>query len=236
MADKPKLLVLDIEWKPTKAYVWSAWDVNIPSNMVYEHGGMLCVGAKWVDGEAFMFSEWEHGHQGMVEGVHALMLEAEAVITYNGDKFDLKKLAGEFLLAGLTPIVVTSIDLLKTVRRLGYFQSGLKFIGPFLGLGDKDETGGFSLWTEVEAGNETAQKKMAKYCAQDVKLTEKLYKKIKPFIVNHPFLGSVGSGGCPTCGSKKLQKRGPRYTRHYQIQRLQCQNCGSWTSGERKKV
>jgi hypothetical protein len=233
---KPKLLVIDIEWRPTKAYVWEAWGVNITSDKVIEHGGLLCVGAKWVDGDAYMFSEWEHGHQGMVEAIHALMLEAEGVITYNGDRFDLKKLSGEFLLAGLTPVVVTSLDLLKTVKRQGYFQNGLKFIGPFLGLGEKDETGGFDLWKKVEAGDAKAQKKMAKYCGQDVRLTERLYKKIKPFITNHPYFGPVGTGGCPTCGSTNLQKRGPRYTRFFQIQRLQCTDCGSWTSGERTKI
>lgn len=234
---QPKILVVDIEWRPTKAYVWSAWGVDITSEKVIEHGGLLCVGARWVGGkEDFLFAEWDLGHQGMVEAIHALIAEADAVVTYNGDKFDLPKLQGEFLLAGLTPMDTTSIDLLKTVRKMGYFQNGLKFIGPFLKLGDKNETGGFSLWTKVEGGDEASQKKMAKYCSQDVRLTEKLYHKIRPFIKNHPYLGPIGEGACPNCGGKKLQKRGPRYTRHFQVQRLQCTDCGSWTSGSRKKV
>lgn len=236
MSENPKILVFDIEWRPTKAYVWQAWGVDITSDKVIEHGGLLCIGAKWVGGEEFLFSEWEHGHQGMVEKAHALISQADAVVGYNSDKFDIPKMQGEFLLAGLPPIDVTSIDLLKAVRKLGYFQNGLKFIGPFLGLGEKNETGGFSLWTKVEAGDTKAQKKMGKYCSQDVRLTERLYKKVRPFIKNHPFLGPIGSGGCPNCGGKKLQKRGPRYTRHYVVQRLQCTDCGSWTSGTRKKV
>lgn len=236
MADKPKILVVDIEWRPTKAYVWQAWGVDITSDKVIEHGGLLCVGAKWVGGEEYMFTEWGHGHQGMVEQIHTLIEEADAVVGYNSDKFDLPKLQGEFLLAGLKPIEVTSIDLLKAVRKLGYFQNGLKFIGPFLGLGEKNETGGFSLWTKVEAGDVKAQAKMAKYCAQDVRLTERLYAKIRPFIKNHPYIGKAGDSGCPNCHSKKLQKRGYRYTRYFQIQRLQCQSCGAWASGTRKKI
>ncbi len=233
---EPKILVLDIEWRPTKAYVWQAWDENIHPEKIIEHGGLLCVGYKWRGKrKTHILSEWEHGHQGMVEGIHAAISEADAVVTYNGDKYDIPKLNGEFLLAGLAPPPpCTSIDLIKTVRKFGYFMNRLGFIGPFLGLGQKVEHEGMALWTKVEAGNRDAQRRMSRYCKQDVDLTEKLYEKVLPYIRNHPHLGLTEREACGACGSKNTQRRGFRYTKAFRIQRIQCTDCGSWHDGQKK--
>jgi hypothetical protein len=235
MADR-KILIWDIEWKPTKAYVWNAWGVNIYPQQVIEHGGLLCFGYKWLgEKNAHVITEWEHGHQGMVEQAHAVMAEADAYVTYNGDRFDIPKMNGEFLLAGLAPLApTTSIDVIKTVKKLGFFMNRLGFIGPFVGIGGKVEHEGMALWTKVENGDENAQGRMKKYCAQDVKLTEKLYKKVLPFIRNHPHLSPKEA--CGACGAKSTQKRGFRYTKSFEIQRLQCTSCGSWSDGTRKKI
>lgn len=233
-----KVLLLDIEWKPTKAYVWQPWQENIMPEKIIEHGGLLCVGLKWLDEKkTYLFSEWEHGHKAMLEETHKMLCEAEAVVTYNGDKFDLRKLDGEFMLHGLPPVPPpTSIDCLKAVRKFGFFMNRLAFIGPFLGLGGKLENGGMSLWVKVDQGDEKAQKKMAKYCIQDVVLLEKLYKKIRPYIRNHPRTKKTVGESCGGCGSHKLQSRGWRYTKAFRIQRIQCTNCGSWQDGKREKI
>lgn len=231
-----KILLLDIEWKPTKAYVWQPWQENITPEKIIEHGGLLCVGLKWLGSkEVVVFSEWEHGHREMVELTHAMLSEAEMAVTYNGDKYDLKKLEGEFLLAGLPPPPTpTSVDVLKAVKKFGFFMNRLGFVAPFLGLGGKLEHEGMALWTKVDKGDEKARKKMVKYCAQDVLLLEKLYKKIRPYIRNHPRTNKTTGHKCGACGSEKLQSRGYRYTKAFRIQRIQCQNCGSWSDGKRE--
>ena len=199
---------------------------------------MLCVGLKFAeDKEVTLLSEWEHGHKEMIKETHRYLSEADAVVTYNGDKYDLKKLEGEFLLAGLPPPPTpTSIDCLKAVKKFGFFMNRLAFVGPFLKLGGKVEHEGFSLWKKVDNGDEKAQNKMAKYCKQDVVLLEKLYKKIRPYIRNHPHTGTTKGLECGACGSTKLQSRGYRRTKSFRIQRVQCQNCGSWSDGKREKV
>lgn len=235
---EPKILFLDLEWRPTKAYVWEPWKQDITPEKIIEHGGLLCVGLKFsTDKEVTLYSDWEHGHNGMVHKVHQMMSEADAVVTYNGDKFDLRKLEGEFLLAGLAPPpTLTSVDCLKAVKKFGFFMNRLGFIGPFLGLGSKVEHEGFSLWTKVNEGDVNAQKRMAKYCKQDVLLLEKLYYKIRPYIRNHPHLGFTQAEQCGACGSVQVQKRGFRRTKTFKIQRLQCQTCGSWMDGKRSKI
>jgi hypothetical protein len=232
-----KILTLDIETRPATAYVWRAWDENIGYEQVIEPGGMICFAAKWLgEPEVFFYSNWTHTHQEMVEAIHALLYEADAVVTYNGDKFDLPKLTGEFVLAGLAPPPpLTSIDVVKTVRKFGFLMNRLAFIGPLLKVGQKVKHEGFALWANVLAGDEKAQAKMRRYNIQDVVLLERLYKKIRPFIKNHPHLGKEAHA-CGACNSNRTQSRGVRRTKTFIIQRIQCQACGSWQDGKREKI
>jgi len=232
-----KILVLDIEWAPAIAYVWRMWDENISPEKLIDHGGMLCFCAHWHGEKEYMFfSKWEHGQVGMAEAALKLLEEAEAVVTYNGDKYDLPKITGEILLAGLTPPPKpASIDVLKAVKKFGFNMNRLAYIGPLLGVGAKVKHEGFSLWKNVLDGDEKARAKMRLYCIQDVRMLDKLYKKILPFITNHPYLG-IGKDKCPACDSKKTQKRGSRRTRVFAIQRNHCQDCGHWFETQRTKV
>lgn len=236
MTDK-KLLMLDIEWKPAKAYVWRMWKENISPAQLIDEGGMLCFCAHWHGSKDYMFwSEWEHGRLGMAEAAKALLEEADAVVTYNGDKYDLPKIRGEILLAGLTPPpTVTSIDVLKTIKGLGFVMNRLAYIGPLLGAGKKVSHEGFSLWSKVMDGDKAAQNRMRRYCIQDVRMLDRLYLKIRPFIKQHPHLGKT-KHECGACGSNNVQLRGVRRTKFFRIQRIQCQHCGSWSEASREKI
>lgn len=235
---KPKILVIDIETSPALAYVWRLFKENISLDQLLVPSAPICFAAKFVgEKEIHFYSEWEHGRQAMIEAAHKLLSEADAVVGYNQDKFDLPKLRGEFLLAGLPPPPpLTSIDLYKSVRKFGFQSNRLAYIGPFLDVGRKIKHEGFQLWADVEAGVPKAQDKMRRYCIGDVKLTERLYKKIRAYIPNHPHLGDTGSAQCGACQSHKVQSRGYRRTKAFRIQRLHCQECGSWQDGKRHKV
>ena len=233
---KPRILYFDIEWKPAKAYVWRMYDENVSPDQLIDPGGLLCFSAIKSDtGEVIFASEWEDGHQDMVEILHELFEWADVLVTYNGDRYDIPKATGEFVLAGLQPPPPpTSIDLIKTVKKLGFPMARLAFIGPYLQVGKKVEHEGFPLWVKVMEGDEAAQKRMKKYCIQDSRLLVKLYARIKPFIKNHPFLGNRGV--CGACDGKVLHSRGHRRTKTFRIQRLQCTSCGSWQDGKREKM
>ena len=237
MTSDEKLLVLDIETAPVTAYVWRLWDQNVGLNQIIDNGGILCVGAKWVGKhDTFRFSEWDYGKLHMLQQIHGMMSEADAVITYNGDAFDLKKLNGEFALYGLPPLPpLTSIDVLKSVKKLGLISNKLAFVGPLFKVGAKIKHEGFDLWKDVMNGEEKAQTKMEKYCIQDVRLLEKLYKRLRAYMPNHPHLGATKKE-CGACGSNHVQSRGYRRTKHFRIQRVQCQSCGSWAEGVRERI
>jgi hypothetical protein len=232
-----KILVLDIETKPALAYVWRAFDENIGYEQVVEPGGMICWAAKWVGKkEVLFYSEWEHGRDQMVRALHQALEDADAVVTYNGDKFDLPKVHGEFILAGLVPPApITSIDVLKSIKKLGFLMNRLAFIGPLLNAGNKMKHEGFDLWRKVMEGDVKAQAKMRRYNIKDVRVLETLYQKVKPFIKNHPHMGDK-KHECGACGSNHVQLRGFRRTKFFRIQRIQCQACGSWSEGSRTKV
>jgi hypothetical protein len=233
------LLCLDIEWRPALVYRWDPYHDTATPDKVVENDGMLCVGLKWLgDEEVLVLSEWEHGHENMVNWLLDIMDAADAIITFNGDKYDLRKIDGEAARYAPGRVVkpVPSIDLYKTTKRLGYFIGKLNFVCRLLGIGEKLEHEGMALWTKVVDGDKDAQRRMGEYCAQDVRLLEPLYYRVRPFIRNHPYLGETAANQCPSCGATdSFQKRGWRPTRYYKVQRLVCTECGSWTSGERKK-
>lgn len=232
----PKILTIDIEWKPALAYVWRMWDERVAPEQLLDHGGMLCFCANWFGSKEYVFySEWEHGREGMAKAALELLEQADLVVGYNSDRYDIPKITGEIVLAGLPPPPkVASVDLLKVVKKFGFNMNRLAYIGPLLGVGGKVKHEGFNLWKDVINGDERARNKMKKYCIQDVKMTVKLYKRVLPFIQNHPSLRN--GDGCPNCGSNKTQHRGHRVTRYFKIQRNQCQACGSWFETTRSKI
>lgn len=239
MKEERKLLFLDIEWKPAKAYIWRLWNEDVTPARLIDEGGMLCFCAHWGGTKEYLFySEWEHGRDGMAQAALDMLLEADAVVTYNGDRYDIPKITGEIALAGLQPPPpVNSIDLIKTVKKFGFIMNRLAYIGPLFEAGKKVKHEGFELWRAIiEDDDEKAQAKMRKYCVQDVKMTVKLYERILPFIKNHPFLGKTKKE-CGNCGEKhNVHKRGYRRTKHYITERLQCQKCGGWSTGTRRKI
>lgn len=233
-----RVLFLDIETKPAVVVSFGIRDQHITHKQILKDGGVICVGLKWADEKrAKVFSVWEHGHRGMLDAVHAALDEADAVATYNGAAFDLPKLQGEFLLAGMPPAPqVTQIDIYRAVRKLGFISNKLDYIAQLLGLGGKVKHEGLDLWLKVMDGDEKAQKRMARYCAGDVMLTQAVYDRVRAYITNHPHLGTTRQMDCGACGSSRTQARGWHRSKASIRQRYQCQACGSWSLGNPKRV
>lgn len=236
--DQPRVLILDIETKPAIVASFGIRDQHIGHKQILKDGGVICVGVKWYgEKRVTVLSDWEHGHKPMLEAVHAMLSEADAVATYNGAAFDIPKLQGEFLLAGMTAAPpLTQIDIYKSVRKLGFICNKLDYIAPLLGIGQKVKHDGLELWLKVMDGCPKAQARMARYCAGDVKLTEQVYERVRGFIPDHPHMADIKSDRCGACGSSRLQQRGFRRTKASLIARQQCQACGAWQAGRRQAV
>lgn len=229
-----RILLMDIETAPLKAYSWGIWRQNINIDNIVEPGYTLCFAAKWFKKRGTIFKSLkDDGEEAMIHTAHSLLSEADAVITYNGIKFDLPTLNQEFIRFGLTPPApYKNIDLLRTVRQNFRLASNkLDFVARHLGLSGKVQHKGMSLWLDCMAGDSTAWRTMERYNKRDVTLLEEVYRKLLPWIKNHPnhaLWMKAGKPVCPNCGSRKLQKRGVERTKTLKYQRYHCTNCGQW--------
>lgn len=232
-----RILTLDIETTPNLAHVWGLWQQNVGLNQLLEAGEVLCLAAKWYDStEVEFYAAWD-GREQMIRGAHDLLTEADAVVHYNGNAFDIPHLNREFLLADLEPpMPAKQIDLLATVKKRFQFPSNkLAYVTEALGLGGKANTGGHETWVGCMAGDPKAQRRMRKYNVQDVRITEALYTRLLPWIEGHPHVGlhDGNDTSCPNCGGEHLQRRGYAYTPTRRFQQYQCQDCGKWIRSSR---
>lgn len=241
-----KILSLDIETSPAVVYAWGLWDQNIGLNQIVNPTRILCVAAKFLDEKKIhFFSEWDDGHIGMLQGIHDLMSQADVIMTWNGDNFDIPHLHREFLEAGMPPPAPSkNLDLMKVVKKEFKFMSNkLENIADRLSLEGKIATSGFSLWTGVLAGDPKAQKEMERYNKRDVTLLEDIHDIIHAWIRLYPSVSlyeDLDENACPKCGSDKRTRRGYSYTQVSRFVKFQCKDCNSYykttTSDKRVKA
>lgn len=230
-----RILTYDIETSPTDAFVWRAFKENVSGPQIITPGKMICWAAKWYDEDEVIFAaNWQMSQKRMVKKLHDLMGEADAVVTYNGDKFDELITNWEFALQEMAPPPPTkSIDMYKVVKQnFRTFQGRMDFVATELGLQGKLSTGGFELWRDVVLNKDPdARQVMEEYNIQDIHVLEELYMRLLPWVRNHPSHAHYGKDKrvCPNCGSHKLQSRGYRKTKVSTFRRYQCQDCGAWS-------
>lgn len=231
-----KLLLIDLETAPNVAHVWGMFNQNISTKQIQATGYTLCWAAKWYRKQGVMFdSVYASGEQDMIRGAWNLLNEADAVIHYNGTRFDVPTLNKEFLKAGLLPPEpYKQIDLLKTIRQQFRFHSNkLDEVLKQLGMQAKVQHKGHELWTECMARDPKAWKQMEAYNRRDVTIMEGLYTKLLPWITNHPNYGLYVDASrpvCSKCGSGKLTKQGVKRTKTQIYQQYKCSDCGSWNT------
>lgn len=234
IAKNIRILTVDVERAPGMGYFWDAWGTNITPDKLISPPRMICFAAKWLGDKQVIFHDERDGHENMIRAAWDLLTEADVVITYNGEKADIPWFNEHFADYRLGPAApFKSVDLIKTnrkrfkltYRRLDYLA------GRYLGA-SKDHTD-WQLWLDCMAGDPVAWDKMRRYNENDVRLTERLYLQLLPWLTDQPHIG-VLSGvsaewSCPTCGSSKItkqQKLANAYIRQYTL--FRCDHCGAW--------
>jgi uncharacterized protein YprB with RNaseH-like and TPR domain len=211
--------------KPTQMLTWAAHWLGEPKGKV--------VYRKWDDPD-------------FLTKLHEMLDEADMTVGYNHAKFDHRHINREFVLNSLPPTrPVPMVDMLKVVKQRFMFpHNRLDYVaGEILGE-RKLETGGFDLWPAFMAGEAKAEKTMRKYNIQDTLLTERLYKKLRPWVNNHPNVGEFSvkfadhgdDYQCECCGSTNISLERPRRTRCFAIRVVKCNTCGHHQDGSRKKL
>ena len=235
----PRILHLDIETAPHLVYAWGLWRQTINIKNVVESGYTMCFAAKWHGEKKVEFRSIHHdGEMEMLQRIWDLLDEADFVVTYNGNSFDLPTLQKEFVKHGFPPpSTYRSIDLISTVRKQFRFASTkLDFVCQELDLGKKTQHAGMDLWHGCMAGDDKSWKTMKRYNKNDVVIMEALYERLLPWIKNHPNWGPFMDDSRPTCrncGSNHVIKKGVERTNVGTYQRFRCGDCRKPLKGRR---
>lgn len=168
----------------------------------------------------------------VVKAAYDVLSKADAIVTHNGKKFDLKFLNTRLMAHKLPPLgKIPHIDTTIVAKRISLYSNRLNDVSSFIGGKGKLENGGWGLWVKTRKRDKAAMKLMERYCKQDVRALEEVYNGLLPLIKENPnynfFLKTGSPVVCPNCGSEHLHKHGTRVTTTGIKQRYQCQGCGT---------
>lgn len=240
-ASAPRIAYIDIETAPILATVWELHEAN--AVWVERDTYMLCFSVLW-SGEKRAktyslpdypgYKKNKHNDYKLVADLNRVLSSADIVIAHNGDNFDIKKIRSRLIVHKFKPPPpFKTIDTLKLARRTFKFDSNkLDNLGRYLGCGRKIPNTGAALWRGCVNGDMKSWRRMKAYNAQDVYLLERVYHKLRSWSDHVDLRLYDGSSGCPTCKSKNVIRQGSRISRTRKYQRLQCQACGFWFSGD----
>jgi hypothetical protein len=244
----PALGFLDIETAPTEGLAWGAYDTNLIR--ITRSFYILCFSWQWQGGDVHThalpdYKEYKKDRRddtALMETLSEYLDKAEVVVAHNGDNFDMKKINARMLINGITPYSdVRQVDTLKACRqRFGFERNNLAFVAPMLGVGDKLANTGVDMWEKCIDKDKYHKKEwdmMRKYNAHDVVILEQVYRRIRPWIKNHPNMGALRKDiSCTHCGSDKTIKSMVRVRltgkKPQRYQQRRCKGCWRFFAAE----
>lgn len=235
----PRILIFDIETTPMISYTWGRWNQNVSLDQTIQESYMLCWSACWLSdekvfGDCLTSEEAIKGDDTrIIESLWYYVNEADILVAYNGEAFDVKKINGMFFLKGLNPpSPYKVVDPCKVARSKFDFSSNkLDALASYLGIPTKMNTD-FNLWKNCMRGDKESLDYMFEYNKKDVAILRQVYIKMLPYITNHPNVANyIGDNmACTHCGEAERYEKLEGYyyytnTNKYQVYR--CLTCGS---------
>lgn len=226
-----KILTIDIERLPGTAEVFDARVDYIRPGQWVEPPRTICWAARWYGETSPIFeAEWIDAAT-MVEHSWELYDEAEAVVTFNGVRFDNKHLKSMWFEYGLPmPSPWKDIDLYPTVKQFGYVSSSLDYVTKKLGRPGKVDKYEVEVARAAVNGDPAAQARIMRYNIGDVEVTEWLYDRLRGWMPRHPFVGPAAGleRVCNQCGSHDLAHIKDGYRAAViDYERYRCNDCGA---------
>lgn len=245
----PKVLIFDIETSFIEAGVWGLFDQNVALNQILEDWNVISIAAKWL-GDApskIMFRDVRkagfRNDKALCKWFWHLLNKADAVLTQNGNAFDVKKMNARFAIHAAAdknfpqgpPKSFQKIDTLLINRKHFAFTSNkLEYVTDKLCKKHKKSKHkkfpGFEMWTECRKGNKEAWDEMMAYNKIDVLSLEEAYLTIRPWD-NSPVFTQVLGEPCKLCGCKDFAKNGVKRLQAGEYQRYNCKKCGHEVRG-----
>lgn len=238
-----KILYFDIETSFNIGAFWRpGMKVSLTTDQIIEERRIICVCYKWAGEKKVHTLDWGLNKQcdkKIIEKIAPVLAQADLVVGHNSDRFDIRWLNGRCLYHGLKPLpAIRTEDTYKMAKRKfdlnGY---RLDYLGEYLNVGRKIQTGGLGLWKRIHFDKcKKSLNDMIKYCIQDVKLLEEVHNKIAPHCERKVRIFDNSLVGCQNCGETKPKKDtqyttagGTTYVYYH------CQDCGTRAKITKKK-
>jgi DNA polymerase elongation subunit (family B) len=242
--NEPRILLFDLETAPAKVYTFGLFKTTIGMDQIIEPPRILCWSARWkgAPGKTVKFdSEHVSSTKDFLTGMRDLLDEADVVVGYNSDSFDVPWVNEQFMYNGIDlPSPYSKVDLYKVNKRAFYMPSRkLDYLALQMLNDRKVSHKGFTMWRDcmdpTSEGHEQAWRDMERYAKKDTYLLDPLFDMLRPFIRELNYgLFSLKEFSCTGCGSQRLQARGFRYTSAGKFQRYQCLDCFSWSTDPKR--
>ena len=232
---KPRIILFDLETSRTVVEGYgSRYDFKVVKFV--KQPELMCYSWKEL-GEKNVHFVGRHDfktQRELVESLHELLDSADVTVAHNGGSFDNKMANRFFITNGLNPPRPRkSIDTYREAKKWFRFESNkLNDLGRFLGEGVKNSI----TYAELEEDYlkdkpaKSTIKLMKEYNNQDVRLLERIYLRMRPYMQSHVNLGDISQidGVCPKCLSADLKKEGTHARRNGLVQSYSCNNCHGW--------
>ena len=231
-------LYFDLETSPNIVLSFRVGrDLHIDHDNIVKERAVICIAYKWENDPRIYSFAWDKSQcdKAMLAKFVKIANQADEIVGHNGDRFDIRWLRTRCLFHRIPCMPeFTSIDTLKLARSGFNFNSNrLDYIGKFLGVGRKKDTGGFGLWKSVTLDNDRkALKSMVDYCERDVELWQRVHAELIPYTKNRTHRGVFGGrtkADCPECTSENtvINKRRISAAGVPHIV-MQCKDCGKY--------
>jgi len=247
-ASGPRILIMDVETLPMLVYTFSCKVDYISSDKIVTPTILLSWAAKWLNGDE-IFGDvltpeeaLSHDDSRICASMYALLCKADMVVAYNGVSFDFKKLNYRFIVNKLKPPTeYRTIDPYVSIRnQFGFDSNALTYVNRSLGIEEKTHTD-FQCWVDCFNGKQEALDNMLKYNQNDVKILQDNYLQVRPWMKNHPNVGTYYEkveGRCRVCGSPSLERLMDKghYTNTARYALYVCRSCGAESTGRQNEL
>lgn len=215
----------DLETSLMQGYFFDIWEQNIPMSRVTKQSHLLS--ASWAfndepaQGVRLTPEDVKTGNDlHVVVSLIEALNSCDVAVSFNGRRFDFKKLNTRAIYWGLPPVVIPkNIDLMLDAKRLFKFPSNsMQNISDYLSLDGKISTSSTRLWERCmefenyEVCNEALQE-MLDYNIQDINATRDLHYKFLGWSKTTPNMSTL---------TKSIQGRNLK-----EDTQLLCTHCGS---------
>jgi len=217
-----KRLFYDIETSYCVGSFWRpSYKMSLGHHNIIFDSAIICICWKWEGQKKVYSAEWDEGDDKalLIKFMEAAM-KADEIVAHNGDRFDEPWVRTRCMANGIDcPPKFQTYDTLKKARK--YFKlpsNTLDFIGKRY-LGEGKSPMAFEDWNliikplipkfcgfeiEMPKSYHKAMDKMTKYCKKDVRLLERAFHKLQPYVEHNQHAGSAAGYGrysCADCGN-----------------------------------